>query len=138
MKQFNVIFDGYWLEDNKSDIPEFSGVYIIYRCSYVPHNDTVDLIEILYIGQADNLRGRISQHSIKEFQVAIRPGETLCYACAPIDDNNLDLVENGLVFVEQPPFNVRLKDNYSHEDAEFIIGGNCGLLKNLHFSLVKQ
>jgi hypothetical protein len=74
MKQYNVIFDGYWREVNKKYIPEFSGVYIIYRCSYVSPQNVVDLIDVLYIGQADNLRRRLTEH-LKNLD-SIRDDET--------------------------------------------------------------
>ena len=133
MKQYNVIFDGYWREVNKKYIPEFSGVYIIYRCSYVLPQKVVDLIDVLYIGQADNLRRRISQHNEAEFQTALKAGETLCYACAPIDKQEMNQVENGLVFAEKPPYNNNLKNEYSYDDAEFHLEGTCRLLKNTDY-----
>ena len=133
MKQYNVIFDGYWREVNKKYIPEFSGVYIIYRCSYVSPQNVVDLIDVLYIGQADNLRRRLSQHNETEFHTALKTGETLCYACAPVDKEEMNQVENGLVFAEKPPYNDKLKNEYSYDDAEFHLEGTCSLLKKTDF-----
>ncbi len=137
MKKYALQFDGYWREINKGGVPENSGVYLIYTCKYNKDSNTVSLSDIIYIGQAKNLKSRIAGHNEEEFEKYIKQGETLCYACAPVDEKDLDLVENALVFVQQPKGNVKLKDSYTHEEASFIIEGTCSLLKKTVFNISK-
>lgn len=135
MKNYHLQFDGYWREINKGYVPDFSGIYLIYTCRYVPAHNTVDLIKLIYIGQAENLKVRIAQHNENEFSDVLKAGETLCYACAFVNKDVLDLVENAIVYAEKPKCNEKLKDNYSHEDAQFKIEGTCSLMKYTDFAI---
>lgn len=138
MRSFNLFFDGYWREANKQYVSEGSGVYLIYRCRYLPEQDTVSLSQLIYIGKADNIKTRIANHSEKEFSKVLEAGETLCYAYSLIEKKELDLVENALVFAEQPQCNIQLKDNYSHEDAHFTIEGACSLMKYTNYKIITK
>lgn len=134
-KTYHLQFDGYWREINKKFTPEFSGIYLIHTCRFVPESKTVTLTGLIYIGQAKNLRKRIADHSEEEFIQKIKSGETICYACAPVGEADLNIVENGLVFAEKPFFNDKLKDHYSYDDAQFWIEGNSGKLKHTFFKI---
>jgi len=135
LKTYNLNFDGYWREINKQYAPDFSGVYLIYTCKFIPEDKTVSLAELIYIGQAKNIRKRIADHSTKEFASKLKQGMTLCYACASVDEKDLDIVENALVFAEKPLFNDKLKENYNFDDAQFIIEGTCAKLKYTSYSI---
>lgn len=138
MKQIYLKFEGYWREVNKGYLPQDSGIYLIYSCRYIATRDTVDLSEILYIGQAESIRKRAVQHSEKEFSSVLKDGETLCYAYASVDKENLNLVENALVFAEKPQFNTLLKDNYSYEDVHVLIEGACSLMKHTDYTIATK
>ena len=138
MKNYNLIFDGYWREVNKQYISEGCGVYLIYTCRYLTEHDTVSLSQLIYIGKADNLKQRIANHSEKEFQKVLKTGETLCYAYALVDKKELNLVENALIFAEKPQCNTKLKDEYSYEDAHFLIEGTCNLMKYTNYSITTR
>lgn len=135
MKIFHLQFKGYWLEVNKEYIPEYSGIYLIYTCRYVPETNKVSLSEIVYIGKAKNLKNRIADHDEDEFKDFLKDGETLCYACAAMPQKDLAIVENALVFAEKPVGNKMLKDNYSYEDAKFVIEGMCAKLKYTSYTI---
>lgn len=49
MKDYILNFEGYWRDCNKGGLPTYKGVYLVYRCNYNVQNDTVNLIEIIYI-----------------------------------------------------------------------------------------
>lgn len=135
MLEIKLNFRGYWREVNKGGIPEIEGVYFVYRCVYNVSSDTVTLKELVYIGQSKNVRQRIAEHSAnKDFNDVIKKGETLCYSVAEIN-NNLDLVENGLIFMQQPRCNNYLKNSYTYDDAVFDLGGKCSLVKYNSFTI---
>ena len=50
MKDYILNFEGYWRDCNKGGLPTYKSVYLVYRCNYNVQNDTVNLIEIIYIG----------------------------------------------------------------------------------------
>ena len=61
-KSYSLNFKGYWREKNKEGVPSRSGIYLVYRCVYEKESNTVGLREIIYIGQAVNVRERIANH----------------------------------------------------------------------------
>lgn len=138
MKQYHIQFDGYWLEGNKRYVPEFSGIYLIYTCRYIPENNMLSLTKLIYIGKAENLKGRIATHKETEFSSVIKDGETLCYACAYVETTELGLIENALVFAEKPVCNTKLKDIYSFDDAQFQIEGVCDLLRYTNYTITTR
>ena len=63
MNVYNVTFKGYRRDCNASTLPDYSGIYMIYRCKYNPDNDTVTLLELFYIGQSKNLNNEVNYHA---------------------------------------------------------------------------
>src|SRR5574344_1109081 len=106
MKNMIIILDfkGYWLEDNKEDLPAKRGVYLVYTCFYDMAIDKVLLKNLIYIGKAENVRSRIQLYEKNElFKRECSIGETICYSYADISDKDeLDMAENALVFAEKP------------------------------------
>ncbi len=138
IKTYELIFKGYWIEDNISDITNASGIYLVYRCIHYVARKEVSLKEILYIGQATNLNERINNHDQKELFInACHVGETLCYSVAEVEENNLDVVENALIFAQKPRLNTNLKYSYNHEmPVAFMLEGRCSLMKLRNFKIL--
>lgn len=136
MNEFNLNFNGYWRYQNRMGIPNTSGVYLVYRARYNEKENTVGLLEIIYIGQALNMRERINNHDkISEFEQELLQGEELCFACAEVSEY-LDEVENALIFAQKPKLNEKLRDGYKYKiPAKFKIDGKCILLKYTDFSI---
>lgn len=135
MKHFNVYFKGYRRDVQKSTLPEYSGVYCVYRCI---HNEdaTVKLKEIIYIGQAQNINVRLNNHDRHDdFVKQLKYGEELCYSYAHVPCCDLDEVENALIFMQKPILNDRLRDEYNHEEATFEIEGKTALLECSKFEI---
>ena len=61
--------------------------------------------------------------------------EDYSYAIAEVDKDDLDLVENALVYAQQPPLNDRFKDKFNYPMAEFHIEGRCALMKHKDFTI---
>ena len=105
MKDYILNFDWYWRECNKNGLPTYSGIYLVYRSRYNPQNDRVSLVEIIYIGQTDNIRGRLINHEKYElFLSQLIEQEELCYSCAEVVED-IDMVENALIFAQKPVLN---------------------------------
>lgn len=136
MKQYNINFKGYWRDCNKASLPHYSGVYMVYRCIYDSTSDKVTLNEIIYIGQAEDLNERLNNHDkYSRFQNACESGEEICYAYANVSMDDLDIVENALVFAQKPSLNSDLVDSYNHESAAFLVEGKCKLLEYTDFTI---
>lgn len=136
MKKYNVLFNGYRRDVNKAGLPTYSGIYIVYRCTFNEEKQTVSLKELLYIGQAKNIQERISTHDKRqEFLNALNGDEQICYSYAEVKEQDLDIVENALVYAQKPRLNTALVDSYNHEPAQFNIEGKCSLLNYTNFSI---
>lgn len=62
MKEYKLNFEGYWRNINKGGLPSYSGIYFVYRCIYNAQSNSVELVDIIYIGQADNIHDRHNNH----------------------------------------------------------------------------
>ena len=136
MKTYTLNFNGYWREANKGGIPSVPGIYLVYRCIYNRIANTVSLLELVYIGQSDNVKRRINEHSdTNDLGACLRQGEELCYSVAEIRIQDLGLVENALIFAQKPRMNAIGKKSYNYPDASFNIGGRCALLRYTSFNI---
>lgn len=136
---YQLIFNGYWREINKAGIPKESGIYMIYRCNYNAMTNTVDLKDIIYIGQAEDGNERVCTHDkLPDFKRELKEGEELCYAFAEVEKKVLDVVENALVFMQKPKLNDYLKDSYNYADACFQIEGCTACLRMIDFSVTSK
>ena len=128
MKTFNLHFDGSWSDSIREELPKYSGVYLVYRGN-LDHGSFL-CREILYIGQAENIRSRHTKHEKRGlFTAELRPGEVLFYSCAPVAKDDLDRVENALVFEMHPKLNDKLTEIFPYETTTVASDGQCSLLK---------
>lgn len=132
-------FKGYTLDRDGESLPTDSGVYMMYRCVPHPETRTVDLVELFYIGKATDLKQEIMNHKRRaEFLAQAKQGEEICYSYAFVSRVQYDVVENGLVYMQKPRLNDKLKWNYNHQDAEFHFSGACALLKYNDYKIVDK
>lgn len=139
MATYNILFDGYWLEKNKGVIPHICGVYAVYRCVHNVAANNVDLKELIYIGQASDVSERINTHDkLNDFNSTLGKGETLCYSCAQVEKKELDIVENALIIAQSPRLNVRVENGIDFSDCQFLVSGQCALLKYTNFTVTQN
>lgn len=133
---YQLNFKGYWRHCNRSGLPNETGVYAVYRCTYNNITDRVILHEILYIGKADNINERhINHDNINLFMNELKNGEELCYSCAEVDKQSLDLIENALIFAQKPKLNTELVNTYNHKAAHIKLDGCTACMKYTDFSI---
>lgn len=136
MKCYNINFKGYRRDCYKATLPHYSGIYMVYRCTYDLTTNKVTLIEIIYIGKAVDLWDRINHHDkYIQFLETCASGEEICYAYANVSMDDLDIVENALVFAQKPRLNSDLVDSFNHESAGFLVEGKCALLDYTDFTI---
>lgn len=135
MKEYKLNFEGYWRDVNKGGLPSYSGIYFVYRCIYNAQSNSVELVDIIYIGQADNIHDRHNNHEkYSEFSSLLLQGQELCYSCAPLDEDR-DLVENALIFAQKPVLNEQGKYNYNYTEAHVVSTGACACLRYTDFNM---
>ena len=92
MKRIELNFRGYWMEVNKNGIPDASGIYCVYACTYNAITDKVSIRELIYVGESDNIWNRISNHErLADWKKRLRSNETLCYSFAGVGENDAAL-----------------------------------------------
>lgn len=139
MEKYNVTFKGYRRDENKKGLPSYGGIYMVYCCTYNEEDRTVSLRKLIYIGKAINIHDRVNNHDrYDDFIKRLKKGEQLCYAYASVSPSERAVVENGLIFMQQPELNDDLKNTFNHSDSEFNIDGRCALLKMKSFSITKN
>lgn len=135
MKDYKLNFEGYWRDCNKNGLPTYAGIYLVYRCLYNAQTNTVELVDIIYIGQADNIHDRhINHEKYSDFTSLLLEGQELCYSCVPLTENR-DLVENALIFAQKPVLNEQGKYNYNYTEAHISSEGACTCLKYTDFNM---
>lgn len=138
MITYQAKFQGYWLDKNKAGVPALQGLYLVYRSKYDEHSNTVTLLDLIYIGQSENVQDRLTNHEkYDKFCSMLKSDvETISYSFAPVDSKEeLNILENALIFAQKPELNEELKDSFNYDAAAFEIGGQCALLKHTHYSI---
>ena len=134
-KTFNIEFEGYWREPGIGGVPEESGVYCIYECTYNDSRKTLSIHELIYIGEADNVRNRIETHEKKDdWKQHVRNGNELCFSFAPFPSTDRGRVEAALIFRHKPPVNDEYKDSFPFDRTTISISGKTAKLNN-HFTV---
>lgn len=102
-KTISLNFNGYWHDVNKEDIPAKSGIYLVYVCRY---NEPKELI---YIGEAGDVRDRIAKHEKRllwQMEVPDVPiGSELCYSFAGVTNPDRERAEAALIHYHKPTCN---------------------------------
>lgn len=136
MKEIQLNFEGYWRECNKGGLPSYSGIYLVYRCVYNDNVNRVTLIDIIYIGKSDNVHDRhINHEKLHLFEDQLQAGEQLCYSCAKVDKQDLEWVENALIFAQKPILNDKGKEHYDAMPAHIQLDGCCACMNYNNFNI---
>ena len=129
MKTFNLTFDGSLLDDDRKNLPTYSGIYLVYRGRLTSDRNALICTEIIYIGQAEDIRKRHIAHEYRQrFIETLRAGEVLFYSYAKADIADLDRIENALIYHVKPNLNDRGKDRFLYPSTEIKSAGQCALL----------
>lgn len=115
MNNYSLQFDGYCWRGNETTAPTASGIYCAYSC--VKQNGQFFVSELLYIGQAGNLRQRLTQHTnAGDFDLEIANAKVVFYAWATLDGRSLDACEAAMIYHFQPRYNTQNKNSFTGHD----------------------
>lgn len=124
-----IDFDGYYLEEGLRSLPNESGVYCVYSCSYIVKNDSVRIYRLLYIGESEDLNQRLNNHErMDDWKEALKTGEVLCFSYALVGDEDRKIVETALIYEHKPLLNTDNKDTYNEDPIRISLSGETGLL----------
>ena len=114
-----IDFVGYVLKSNPHLLPMYSCVYGVYRCHYSHARDEISIIELIYIGETDNLYKRVYSGHEKTYNwentLDLGSDEKLCFNYTPIDDADFrKQVEAAMIFKHRPRCNVLDVQSYNY------------------------
>ena len=112
----SLAYDGYWRETYAGSIPNKSGVYSVYACTYNSAAGTLSIRRLLYIGESAAVRDRIRQHlsgaTGRSWKKHLLTGEVLCFAFAPISGTTRERAEAALIYKHEPPENTEYRYSF--------------------------
>ena len=122
-KSHSLAYQGYWREANAKFIPTQSGVYSVYACRNNRPNNSVSIRKLIYIGEAQNVRNRISSHEkLPIWRRHRATGEELCFNFAPIVVDR-GHVEAALIHHHKPPENTEYVRIFPYEKTTVSASG---------------
>lgn len=121
--KYHLQFEGYWRLPNIGGVPDQSGVYCVYTCKFNPETQKIKLIKIIYIGEASNVRGRISSHEKTNiWRRYLEKGEELCFNFAPVKEGR-ERVEAACIHKHKPPENTTYRDKFPFDQTSVNTAG---------------
>ena len=131
MKDIKINIVGYWADNVKRDIPKCKGIYFVLARK---NSDN----RLLYIGKAkdEDINARLANHERHDdFIRSCKDGEGIYYAYAEVDKADIDIVENALIYVEEPPLNTELKDRFNYGEVHIETYGYNDILQHKKYSI---
>lgn len=132
-KSYDLEFDGYWRAPNIAGLlPEHSGIYCVYACIHHPDRNTVSLNRLLYIGEAANVRERVTGHEKwNVWRRELRSGEELCFNDALISPAaDRQRAEAAMIYRHKPPCNTDFVDSFPYDKTTISTSGRNALLES--------
>ena len=131
-KSYTLNFDGYWREPNIGGLPAKSGIYCVYACTHNESAGTVSIRELLYIGEAGNVNGRVSEHERwNDWKRRLLYGEQLCFNAALINPtSDRQRAEAAMIHRHKPPCNDEYVNSFPFDETTITTKGKNALLSN--------
>jgi hypothetical protein len=105
-KSYSLNFSGYWRAANRDGLPAVSGLFCVYSCSHNAIVGGLTMKELLFIGEAANIRSGVANHpEWNRWQQYLRYGEELCFSAALVPASERDRALAALIFQHRPPCN---------------------------------
>jgi hypothetical protein len=120
---------GYWRNQDKMDLPEQAGLFFVYEANYNPTDQTVDLLKLIYIGDADNIKSQILHREHESsWMDHVAAGHGLCFGCAAIDNYYRGRARAAYVITHQPPANNNSAEVFQFDTTTIVSNGNTALI----------
>jgi excinuclease UvrABC nuclease subunit len=138
LKTFKVEFLGYWRERYIENIPNRSGIYCVYECTYDTFSDTVSIHRLIYIGEAGNVKDRIINHEKKpEWKRYVDPGNELCFSFGYVESKNRSRAEAAFIYNHRPLVNTDYVDEFPFPSTAITSKGRTAKLST-NFTIYKS
>jgi hypothetical protein len=127
MKIVSLDFIGYWTSINP--ILSQQGIYCIYRG--VDKGDTVEISELLYVGESEDVQDRIRYHDrFADWKRQLYSGESLIFSMAKTTSSVRLQCEAAIINHHKPKLNSEYCDFFPYEDIEVVLTGKTAELSS--------
>ena len=126
---YSIEFAGYWPDWRKDLLPARSGIYCVYECTHNQRKNTIVARQLIYIGEADDVRSRVSNHEkYEDWKRRVRPGNDIFYSVAFVEGAEQARCEAALIFAHQPPENTAYRTAFPFDRTTIKLSGKTDLL----------
>jgi excinuclease UvrABC nuclease subunit len=131
-QSYSLVFDGYWLESKAGGLPAKSGIYGVYATTYNSTAGTVSLNRLIYIGEAADVRARVSSHDRwTDWKRQLKQGEVLSFNAALISPEAArQRAEAAMIFKHKPPCNTEYVENFPFDTTTVTTAEKNALMHN--------
>lgn len=125
-----VNINGYWRESELPDIMSYPGIFFVYEANHNTAENTVDLLNLLYIGEAMNIREKILNHEMAvTWKTLVRNRNELFFASGIVENRFLVRAKTAYVFGNNPIANNGHISYFPFENTTLISTGKTAFLK---------
>jgi hypothetical protein len=124
-----VNINGYWRDAQRVNMPESPGIYFVYESRFNAVDETIDLLRIIHIGEASDIRQSVRFHELRHTWLkVIDPDNDLSYSCTILDSYNRARVAAAFIFMHQPSENRESQGTFAYDRTTVISMGKTALL----------
>ena len=128
-KTITIKFDGYWRDENKGSLSAMSGVYCVYECTHNVQEKTVSIHKLIYIGEAEDVKIRLSNHEkYKDWLKHVQKGNEICFSFGGVGATDRARAEAAIIFKHKPPENTEFKISFPFDKTTMNLSGTTALL----------
>ncbi len=125
-----VHINGYWREEYLPEILTHPGIFFVYEANHNPEENTVDLLNLIYIGEAINIRERIKTHEkTHAWKSFIKKPNELFFASGIVDHHLLVRAKTAYIFGNNPIGNNGHIFHFPFDSTTLISTGKTAFLK---------
>ena len=136
-KTIAIEFDGYWRDENKGGLPAKSGIYCVYECTHNVAEKTVSIHKLIYIGEAEDVKGRVADHEKRrDWLKHVQRGNELCFSFGGVGATDRARAEAAMIFKHKPPENDQYVNSFPFDKTIVSLSGQTTLL-NTSFTVNK-
>lgn len=123
-KTYSLDFDEHHI--NSTDLPDWSGIYCIYAFEHNDPKTSYHARGLLYIGESENIRERVSNHEHREDweNKLDKKNEVLLFRAAPISPKeDRERAEAAMIYHHKPPCNTQYVHSFPFDKTTIEISG---------------
>ena len=136
MRVFNLSMEGYWREVNRLGIPDFSGVFFVYESRYDSIKKTVELKQLLFVDEAENIKAKIISHpNYERWKSFLNINNELCFSVCYVAKEDRVRVARAIIFKHQPAGNNKYEGNFPYDETVIAISGKTNDLIENNYSV---